>query len=177
LNLPGEHTDLIKALQTAGYQPKMMFSAQGTEAEFPEVIGSAVNGVLVWSTWHPDAAWEGMLGGETFTNTDFVREFETRYGRSPDEDVAQAFTSCQGMEQAARETGTTDNTVMRDWLAARTKDDPVKTIQGDFYWDETNLVPDRNLLLLQWQDQELQFVFPIGEFPGTVDILWPKPQW
>ena len=40
----------------------------------------------------------------------------------PDEDVAIPFALCQGMEQAIRGAGTTDNTALRDWLDARTAD-------------------------------------------------------
>ncbi len=81
------------------------------------------------------------------------------------------------MEQAVRATGTTDNAALRDWLASRTADDPVRTILGDFYWDERGLPLDKPFLMTQWQDGELEFVYPVGEFPGTVDLVWPKPEW
>jgi hypothetical protein len=32
-------------------------------------------------------------------------------------------------------------------------------------------------LITQWQDQELKFVYPVGDFPGTADLVWPKPAW
>jgi branched-chain amino acid transport system substrate-binding protein len=66
---------------------------------------------------------------------------------------------------------------MRDWLAARTEDDPVKTILGDFYWDERGLPVGKPMLMTQWQDGELQFVYPVGDFPGTAELVWPKPEW
>jgi branched-chain amino acid transport system substrate-binding protein len=81
------------------------------------------------------------------------------------------------MEQAIRATESTDNNALRDWLAARTKEEPVKTVLGDFHWDEKGLPPDKPFLITQWQDGELKFVYPIGQFPGTSDLLWPKPNW
>ena len=30
--------------------------------------------------------------------------------------------------------------------------------------------------MVQWQDQELEFVYPKGQFPGVTDLLWPKPE-
>jgi branched-chain amino acid transport system substrate-binding protein len=81
------------------------------------------------------------------------------------------------MEQAIRTTGSTDNDVLRDWLASRTADDPVKTILGDFSWDERGLPAGKPFLITQWQDGDLKFVYPIGQFPGTAPLLWKKPAW
>jgi hypothetical protein len=29
---------------------------------------------------------------------------------------------------------------------------------------------------VQWQDGNLAFVYPVGEFPGTSDLVWPMPE-
>ena len=83
----------------------------------------------------------------------------------------------QGMEQAVRGANTTDNTVIRDWMAARTAEEPVRTILGDFYWDERGLPVNKPFIMVQWQEGELNFVYPQGAFPGVVDLVWPKPEW
>jgi branched-chain amino acid transport system substrate-binding protein len=31
--------------------------------------------------------------------------------------------------------------------------------------------------MTQWQDGELKFVYPLDEFPGTSDLIFPKPEW
>jgi branched-chain amino acid transport system substrate-binding protein len=174
---PDEAIQLVRAFRTIGYQPSTVIMGQGTQAEFAEQLGTAANGVLIQSAWHPAVQWEGVLGGKPFSNQDFIREFEAKYGKQPDEDSAIPFATCQGMEQAIRATESTDNNKLRDWLAGRTKEEPVKTGLGDFYWDEKGLPPDKPFLITQWQDGELKFVYPIGQFPGTSDLLWPKPNW
>jgi branched-chain amino acid transport system substrate-binding protein len=174
---PDEAIQLVRAFRTIGYQPSTVIMGQGTQAEFAEQLGAAANGVLIQSAWHPAVQWEGVLGGKPFSNQDFIREFEAKYGKAPDEDSAIPFATCQGMEQAIRATESTDNNALRDWLAARTKEEPVKTVLGDFHWDEKGLPPDKPFLITQWQDGELKFVYPIGQFPGTSDLLWPKPNW
>ncbi len=174
---PDEAIQLVRAFRTIGYQPSTVIMGQGTQAEFAEQLGTAANGVLIQSAWHPAVQWEGVLGGKPFSNQDFIREFEAKYGKQPDEDSAIPFATCQGMEQAIRATESTDNTVLRDWLAGRTKEEPVKTVLGDFHWDEKGLPPDKPFLITQWQEGELKFVYPIGQFPGTSDLLWPKPNW
>jgi branched-chain amino acid transport system substrate-binding protein len=118
-----------------------------------------------------------LLAGEPYTNQQFQEDFKAKFDRDGDEDEAIPFALCQGIEQAVRATGTTDNTELVAWLGARTADDPVKTIIGDRYWDEKGLAIDADFVMVQWQDGELAFVYPVGEFPGTSDLVWPKPEW
>lgn len=174
---PDETIQLVRAFKTVDYQPKVAIMGQGTQAEFYDQLGDAANGVLIQSAWHPAVAWVGTLGGKDFSNQDFVAAFKAKYGKDPDEDNAIPFATCQGMAQAIAAAGTTDNTKVRDWLAARTAADPVKTILGDFHWDEKGLPLDKPFLITQWQNGELKFVYPLGQFPGTTDLVWPKPNW
>lgn len=178
LTLPPGEVDIVRAMQTVGYQPSTAFFTQGTYDEFQEQLGDAANGIMVWSTWDPTIEWEGMLAGEPFNNEDFAREVEERTGAPANEDHAQPFTVCQTMAQAIEAVGSTDNTEIRDWMASRTADDPVPTIQGAMHWDDLGLAADRDVLLLQWQDGALNFVFPRGDaYASSVDLQFPKPEW
>ena len=134
-----EAINLVRALQQVGYNPKGLFMSQGAQKEFGEALGSAANGITIQASWHPLANFTGLLNGKEFTNQMFLDAFKAKYGAEGGEDEAIPFALCQGIEQAVRATGSTDNTVLRDWLAARTAADPVKTILGDFYWDERGL--------------------------------------
>jgi branched-chain amino acid transport system substrate-binding protein len=178
LTVPPTEVELVKALRTVGYRPKGAFFSQGTYPEFKESLGDAVNGILVWSTWSGSAQWEGEINGEPYTNQDFIRDYRATYDEDPDEDMAQAFTVCQAMANAVHHTESLDNTRLRDWLAERTADDPVKTIQGGYQFDDKGLTEDRDVLLLQWQDGELKHVFPEGdEYGNRADVVWPMPNW
>jgi len=174
---PDEGIQLIRALQTIDYQPKAIYMSQGSQSEFVDELGTAVNGLLTHASWHPLANFTGLLNGEEFTNEMFMNAFREKYGREADEDEAIPFSLCQGMEQAVRGANTTDNTVIRDWMAARTAEEPVRTILGDFYWDERGLPVNKPFIMVQWQEGELNFVYPQGAFPGVVDLVWPKPEW
>src|ERR671919_663280 len=174
---PDEAIQLIRALQTVAYQPQTVVLGQGTQTEFAEAVGDAAEGILIHSAWHPAVEWQGELAGKPFTNQDFVAAWNEKFRGNPDEDEAIPFATCQGMEQAIRATGSTDNDVLRDWLASRSAEQPVKTILGDFYWDERGLPLGKPFLITQWQDGDLAFVYPVGEFPGTSPLLWPKPSW
>ena len=173
-----EASQLTRALQTVRADPKMVYLSQGTQAEYYESVGNASNGVLVHTSWHPNAPFEGVLGGETFSNADFIAAFAAKYGFNPDEDSAIPFAVCQAMAQAITATGTTDNAVLDEWLSARTLEDPVRTILGRFAWDERGLPVGKPFLMAQWQnDGELNFVYPLDEFPGTADLVYPKNGW
>lgn len=172
-----EVISLTQALQTVGYSPDVVYTAQGAQSEFQESLGEAAEGIIVHSVWSPEANFEGVLVGETYTNQDFVENYNEAYGATPDEDEALPFAVCQGMAQAIEGAGTVDNAEMSQWLHDRTTDEPVQTILGDFAWDERGLPEDKTFLVNQWQDGELEFVYPVGEFPGVVDLLHPKPEW
>jgi len=172
-----EAISLIQGLQQVGMQPKFVWMSQGAQSEFRDELGGPENGITMHTVWHPSAEFVGLLGGEEYTNQDFIADFEAAYGKEPSEDEAIPFAVCQGMEQAMLGTGGTDNAAMSEWLHARTADDPVKTVLGDFYWDERGLPIGRDYILNQWQDGTLQFVYPVGEGLETVDLVYPKPEW
>ena len=174
---PDEAIQLVRALKTVGFHPKSVYLSQGTQEEFKEALGDIAEGITIHAAWHPAVRWEGLLAGEKFTNQDFLKAFKEEYGRDADEDEAIPFALSQGMEQAVRATGSTDNTKIRDWLAARTTGNPVKTILGDFCWDERCLPLGKPFLMTQWQGGKLEFVYPLGQFPGTKDLIYPKPEW
>jgi branched-chain amino acid transport system substrate-binding protein len=172
-----EAVQLTRALQTVKAQPKMIYLSQGTQNEYEESLGEASNGVVVHTSWHGDAPWIGLISGEEITNQQFQEAFQAAFGVGADEDSSIPFAVCQGVEQAVRATESTDNLKLSEWLHARTKDDPVQTVLGPFYWDERGLPPDRTVLIAQWQDGALKFVYPTDEFEGVADLIYPKPEW
>ena len=174
---PDETVQLTRALQTVGYQPEVVYLSQGTQGEYLEGVGDAANGVMIHAAWHPDVPWVGELAGEEFSNQDFIAAYQAKHGTDPDEDVAIPFALCQGMEQAIRGAETTDNEALREWMSSRSAEEPVKTITGPFYWDDRGLPVNKAFLMTQWQDGELKFVYPLDEFEGAVDLVYPKPEW
>jgi branched-chain amino acid transport system substrate-binding protein len=170
-----EGIQLIRALKTVGYKPKGIFMSQGAQAAFKDALGADANGVTIQTSWHPLANFTGVLNGKEFTNQMFIDAYKAKYGVDAGEDAAIPFALCQGIEQAVRATGSTDNKVLHDWLAARTAADPVKTVLGDFYWDERGLPINKSFIMTQWQDGNLEFVYPTDAFPGVKPLVYPMP--
>lgn len=172
-----ETISLVRALQQVGYQPSFVWMSQGAQSEFRDELGGPEEGLTVHTVWHPTAEFVGTLGGEEYANQDFIADFQAAFGNDPSEDEAIPFAVCQGMEQAMIGAGSTDNAAMAQWLRDRTADDPVRTIMGEFYWDERGLPIGRDYILNQWQDGSLNFVYPVGEALDTTDLIFPKPDW
>jgi len=172
-----EAISLIQGLQQVGHQPSFVWMSQGAQTEFRDELGGVENGITMHTVWHPSAEFVGTLAGEEYSNQDFQADFEAAFGRAPDEDEAIPFAVCQGMEQAIIGAGTTDNAALSQWFRERTADDPVRTVLGDFHWDERGLPIGRDYILNQWQDGTLEFVFPVGEGLDTVDLVFPKSDW
>jgi branched-chain amino acid transport system substrate-binding protein len=173
---PEEAVQLMRALKTVQAKPKMIYLSQGTQNEYKEGLGDAAEGSLHTGSWQSDVPWIGLIAGEEISNQEYQEIFLDRWGTPADEDSAIPFAACQGMEQAVRATGTTDNLVLSEWLHARTKEDPVRTILGPFQWDERGVTKDRSSLVTQWQGDELKLVFPTDEFEGAADLIYPKPE-
>lgn len=171
-----EAVQVTRALQTVRATPRMVYMSQGTQAEFAEGTGKAATGILVHTSWHKDAPFQSVLAGKEFSNADFVAAFQAKYNSIPDEDSAVPFAACQGIEQAIRGAGTTDNAKMTEWLQARTKAEPVRTVLGRFNWDNVGLPEDKPFIMTQWQDGALKFVYPTDEFDGVSPIIYPKPE-
>ncbi|MHA7778009.1 amino acid ABC transporter substrate-binding protein [Roseibium sp. M-1] len=169
-----EAVQLTRALKTVHATPKLVYFSQGTQAEFHEGTGEAGDGVLIHTSWHKDVDFKSVLGGQPFSNSDFVTTFQEAYGEIPDEDSAIPFAVCQGIEQAIAGADSTDNKAMGDWLSARTAADPVKTVLGNFNWDERGLPANKPFIMTQWNGDKLQFVYPVGAFDGVEKMTYPK---
>ena len=173
---PDEAISLVNAMATVEYNPQLVWMSQGAQTEFKEALGGSEQHITVHASWHPLANFDSTLGGQLYTNQDFIDGFTASFGRAPDEDEAIPFAVCQGMEQAVIGAGSTDNAAMQQWLHDRNPSAAVQTVLGQFVWDERGLPLERSHIMVQWQDGELVFVYPVGDFPGTVDLVYPKAE-
>jgi len=173
---PEEAVQLSRALKTVRHNPKHLLLTQGTQSEYLEGLGKSTEGVIVYSAWHAKAPFEGMLAGKRMNNLDFVNKYRARTGKIPDEDVAITFALCQGIDQAVNATKSVDNDKIMAWLHKRNALNPVRTILGDYHWDSTGLPVNKQALMLQWQGEELKFIYPTNEFQAS-SMISPKPIW
>lgn len=166
--------DVIKQAITLDYDPQGLFAVTAPEKpEFKETLGENANGIGTHTAWYPTLEWSGPK----VSNQQFIDLYKEEHdGEMPDEDVAIAFCLGQGMQQVVEATGTLDNEELREYMAARTEDDPIETIIGPFWWDENGL-PHRDFPYVQWVEGELELVWPPDPAVQTAEPVWPKPDW
>ncbi|WP_420110687.1 amino acid ABC transporter substrate-binding protein, partial [Pseudactinotalea sp.] len=160
--------NLILALQQLDYQPRMVaFSTAPTNAEFPEAIGGAVDGILSPTGYSLSAEWP--------SNAAFIELHNELHGMDPQEDEANGYTTGQVVQAAVEAVGCAEQgdcqQQLIDWLHNNSVED---TVVGPLGWDEAGR-PDGAHMLLQYQDGEITIVLP--EDAAQADLLYPKPEW
>jgi branched-chain amino acid transport system substrate-binding protein len=161
---------LVRALQDLGFQPDLAaFSTAPTEPEFAEAVGDAAEGVIAPVGW--------SIGADLGQNQEFAEAHNEVHGEDPDEDAANAFTVGEVVATAAEEVGCADPTPeCQGQLADYIRQNEFDTIVGPLSFDDDGR-PEQAHMILQWQDGEIQIVFPDGSDVQTAEIVYPKPEW
>ncbi len=157
----------IRAYQEAGYQPRGAFFTTGPSlpGPFREALGSATEGILAGISWYPAAT--------DYQNQEMVSRYIDMFGGSEGdipEDVANAFTVGQVLQQAVENIGSIDNTALIEELHKSTFD----TVVGPLSFNELGQ-PQGSFMLLQWQGDTFSIVGP--PVRAQTDAVWPKPAW
>lgn len=157
----------IRAYQEAGYQPRGAFFTTGPSlpGPFREALGTATEGIFAAISWYPEAT--------DYQNADMVALYIEMFGGEPGdipEDVANAFTVGQVLQQAVEVIGSIDNTALIEELHQGT----YQTVVGPLSFDEVGR-PQGSFMLLQWQGDTFVIVGP--EERAQADAGWPKPEW
>lgn len=157
----------IRAYQEAGYQPRGAFFTTGPSlpGPFREALGSATEGVFAAISWFPE--------GTDYQNAEMVAKYIEMFGGSPGdiaEDVANAFTVGQVLQQAVENTQSIDNATLIEDLHQRT----YQTVVGPLSFDDVGK-PQGSFMLLQWQGDTFSIVGPSGR--EQTQPVWPKPEW
>jgi branched-chain amino acid transport system substrate-binding protein len=159
--------NLIVALQQLGYQPKLAaFSTAPTNPEFASAIGNKTEGVLSPTGYSQDAQYE--------SNKEFVEKYTAQFGKAPEEDQANGYTTGQVVAAAVTAAGCAEQGECQqklvDWLRANTVD----TVVGPLSWDETGK-PKGAHMIQQWIGGDIKIVLP--EDVKEAEFLYPKPAW
>jgi branched-chain amino acid transport system substrate-binding protein len=157
----------IRAYQEAGYQPRAAFFTTGPSlpGPFKEALGSGTEGIMSAISWYH--------GTSNHQNQDMVAKYVEMFGgESADipEDVANAFTVGQVLQQAAENIQSIDNTALIEELHQGT----YQTVVGPLSFDETGQ-PLGDYMLLQWQGDNFNIVAP--DSSAQAEAVWPKAEW
>lgn len=157
----------IRAYQEAGYEPRGAFFTTGPSlpGPFREALGPATEGVFAAISWFPEA--------QDYQNPEMVARYIEMFGGSPGdipEDVANAFTVGQVLQQAVESIQSIDNAALIEELHQGT----YQTVVGPLNFDEVGM-PQGSFMLLQWQGDTFSIVGPPER--AQTEAIWPKPAW
>jgi branched-chain amino acid transport system substrate-binding protein len=157
----------VRAYQEAGYQPRLAYFTTGPSLPVPfkEGLGSATEGIFASISWFPEA--------EEFQNAEMVAKYLDMFGGTMGdipEDVANAFTVGQVLQQAIETTHSINNAVLIADLHAGT----FQTVVGPLSFNDLGQ-PQGTFMLLQWQGDTFVIVGP-GDRARAEPIV-PKPEW
>ncbi|SDJ48311.1 branched-chain amino acid transport system substrate-binding protein [Streptomyces indicus] len=160
--------NLIVALQQLNYQPKIAaFSTAPTSPEFAEAIGNKTEGVLAPTGYTQKADYP--------SNKEFVEKYTEQFGKAPEEDEANAYTTGQVVAAAveAAKCASQDEECQAK-LIEFLRGNEVETVVGPLKWDDKGR-PQSAHMIQQWVDGEIQIVLP--EEQKEADFVFPKPKW
>jgi branched-chain amino acid transport system substrate-binding protein len=159
--------NVIVALQQLNFQPKLAaFSTAPTSPEFAKAIGNKTEGILSPTGYSQDAPYA--------SNKEFVEKFTTQFGKAPEEDQANGYTTGQVVAAAVTAAGCAEQgecqQKMIDWLHGNT----VETVVGPLSWDATGK-PQGAHMIQQWTGGDIKIVLPADA--KEADLVYPKPAW
>lgn len=160
--------NLIVALQQLDYQPKLAaFSTAPTQPEFAKAIGDKTEGILAPTGYTQKADYP--------SNKEFVEKYTEQFGKAPEEDEANAYTTGQVVAAAveAAQCASQDpdcQSKLVEWL----RGNQVDTVVGPLKWDDKGR-PQSAHMIQQWVGGEIQIVLP--EAQKETGLVYPKPEW
>ncbi|MEV4349672.1 amino acid ABC transporter substrate-binding protein [Actinoplanes sp. NPDC049596] len=159
--------NLIVALQQLGYQPKLAaFSTAPTTPEFAKAIGNKTTGILSPTGYSQDAPYE--------SNKEFVEKFKAQFGKAPEEDQANGYTTGQVVAAAVTAAGCAEQGECQKKLVDWLHSNKVDTVVGPLSWDQTGK-PQGAHMIQQWVDNDIKIVLPADV--KEADFVYPKPAW
>ncbi|MEV6632973.1 amino acid ABC transporter substrate-binding protein [Actinoplanes sp. NPDC051470] len=159
--------NLIVALQQLRYQPKLAaFSTAPTEPEFAKAIGNKTEGVLSPTGYSQDAPYP--------SNKEFVEKYKAQFGRDPEEDQANAYTTGQVVEAAVKAANCAEQGECQKKLVDFVRKNKIETVVGPLTWDATGK-PQGAHMIQQWVGGEIKIVFP--KETKETEFVYPKPAW
>lgn len=163
LSLPTPASLIAQAAYDAGFRPDVYCSCASEVTSLPNWgdLGPAASGVMAVTAAWPTDGFEGL--DELAAH---LSEAEG-YDQVPNYAVV-GMAALQVMQQAVEQTGSLDQTTLRDYVAGQT----FETVEGPITFSDDR-IPEFSVLLLQWQEDENVAIWPEDRANG--DPLIPMP--
>ena len=156
-----EHIGLRKQMNSAGYQPKILYLVRGAQPQqFADALGSLANGVVVESYWLPEMPYPGAAA--------LGARFRKESGQSVSQILGLEYTATQIILESIAKADSTDPQKIADAIGSTDSiyvGGPVK-----FAADHTSVTP---LFFTQWQNGKSVIIWPKAVADGQIVIPLP----
>jgi len=132
---------------------------------FKDQFGDASEGFLSASQWEKGIQISPDIGPES---EEFFSNFLSQYGKEPDYVAAQGYNVGIIIEKCIQETGTLDDTILRQYA----KGAEFKTFYGNFKTDSQGNQIGHEMVIVQWQGGKKIIVYP--KSISQAKIIYPR---
>ena len=155
---------LWRQMATLGYKPKAAFFEKGGEpVEWWATLGDLAQGTMVAGYWHPSMDYPGAA--------ELRERFEEDTGEMYSQHIADMYSVAWVMLDAIEKAGSLDAEAINQAVSETDKTYAVGHIK--FTEGPTQAAAVLPTTMLQWQDGELEIVWP--EDQATQPIIYPIP--
>ncbi|HEU0200856.1 MAG TPA: amino acid ABC transporter substrate-binding protein [Burkholderiaceae bacterium] len=147
-----EALQVRRTLKAIGWSPAAYYATVGPVLpQYQETLGADANGTFSTSQWEAreDLRHPGSL--------EFLREYRAAYAETPSYHAASAYAAGQILEQAILRAGSAERDAVRAALYAL----DTRNVIGRFAVDRTGLQAKMFPLIVQWQDNRREIVWPV----------------
>ena len=141
------------------------------DPHFLSDLGPVANYVMVPGQWESNLEFAKFSPFGNITSAQFLSEFTSRFGIPPNYEAAAAYETGLALEKAIFDSGSLDNTVVRNQLAT----EDFYTFYGRFKIGSTGIQVGHSMVVAQWQNGIKQTIWP-GPV-ATAPPLYPTPPW
>ena len=158
-----ESVAMRKILKKMGWTPKAFYASTGpTLQKYYDNLGVDAQGTFACTNW--ESKENLRLPG----SADFLKSFRARYHETPSQHHALAYAAGEILEQAILKIGSVDRVALRQAMATM----DINTIVGRYAVDRAGLQVKRLPLIIQWQGNKREVVWP--EELRTADVVLNK---
>ncbi len=160
---PGDYPVFFRNAKENDFNPKLIFIVAPEFPEYPKDIGDYVAGVDVWSPYlnTPEAK-------------DFVKKFETKFGRAPEYWAPFGYTAIKMVCKAIEDAKSLDKDALIKAMEGVEIKSPLGTVKFRSTGKTLHQVVDK-LFVVQWQEGNVVILYP--EEYKTGDLIYPVPKW
>lgn len=166
-SLPPDGILMLKEAEAMGYSPKLWIQpATGESSNLANVLGSYVNGLVSSTTW------SHLLNINVSSQLNSYYQSQAQGAPAPAASANEA-AAFQVLTAGIEAAGSLSREAIANAMAS--PNFSVQTVEGVVQFDSYHNTPNLPAIILQWQNETLQVVWPVAK--ATAPFVYPSPNY